>query len=149
MNLFSVSVNSTKIVERMSELNDILNHFTSKKLILRKSEKSKALHFWEPIVKDILERVKKKDIRFAGMEMQFKGSYYERCKVGEPDEFDLMLVMRNLELNGDPYDDSEDDGMSEPPTGRDTNYHACNQLIQRLIFIYRRDEALTMFLLQL
>ena len=118
----------------MSELNDTLNHFTSKKVTLRKSEKREALHFWEPIVKDILEHVKKKDIRFAGMEMQFKGSYYERCKVGEPDEFDLMLVMKNLELNGDPYDDNEDDGMSEPPTGRDTNYHAWNQLYWKTDF---------------
>ncbi|XP_067042668.1 cyclic GMP-AMP synthase-like receptor 1 isoform X4 [Acropora muricata] len=103
----------------MSELNDILNRFTNEKVSLRnsKSEKRKALDFWEPKVRDILENVKQKDPRFAGMEMQFKGSYYERCKVGEPDEFDLMLVMKNLELNGDPYDDPEDDRMSEPPTG--------------------------------
>ena len=131
-------MNSTKIVERMSELNDKLNRFTNEKVSLRKSEKRKALDFWEPKVRDILENVKEKDTRFAGMEMQFKGSYYERCKVGEPDEFDLMLVMKNLELNGDPYDDTEDDGMSEPPTGRDTIALGIN-FIQRMIFIYRRD----------
>lgn len=140
LNSFSVSVNSTKIVERMSELNDILNRFTNEKVSLRnsKSEKRKALDFWEPKVRDILENVKEKDTRFAGMEMQFKGSYYERCKVGEPDEFDLMLVMKNLELNGDPYDDPEDDRMSEPPTGRDTIALGIN-FIQIMIFIYRRD----------
>ena len=113
----------------MSELNDILNRFTSiKKVTPSKGEKEKALEFWEPIVKDILKYVKKRDTRFAGMEIQFKGSYYERCKVGEPDEFDLMLVIKTLELNGDPYDDTEDDGMSEPPTGRDTSYRAWSQL---------------------
>ena len=102
----------------MSKLNDILNRFTSEKVALRKSEKRKALDFWDPIVKNILKYVKDKDTRFAGMEMKFKGSYYERCKVGEADEFDLMLVIKKLELDGDPYGDTEDDGMSEPPTGR-------------------------------
>ena len=101
----------------MSELNDILKLFTSKKVELRRSEKREALAFWDPKVKKILKYVEDKDTRFAGMEIKFKGSYYERCKVGEPDEFDLMLVIKKLELDGDPYGDTEDDGMSEPPTG--------------------------------
>ena len=44
------------------------------------------------------------------------GSYYERAKVKEPDEFDLMLIMDNLELDDAPFE--EDDGFSEPPIGK-------------------------------
>ncbi|XP_029192123.2 protein mab-21-like 2 [Acropora millepora] len=101
----------------MSQLNIILNRFTSDKVMLRKSEKAKALEFWEPKVDNILRSIKRKDERFARMETQRKGSYYERCKVGKPDEFDLTLVLENLELDDEPYDDTEDDGMGEPPKG--------------------------------
>ena len=114
---------STTMDENMSQLNTILNRVTSDKVTLRKSEKTKALQFWEPIVDNILRGVKRKDKkRFAKMETLFKGSYYERCKVGKPDEFDLTLVLENLELDDEPYDDSEDDEMGEPPKGRYT-YH--------------------------
>lgn len=109
--------------ENMSQLNTILNRVTNDKVTLRKSEKTKALQFWEPIVDNILRGVKRKDKkRFAKMETLFKGSYYERCKVGQPDEFDLTLVLENLELDDEPYDDTEDAGMGEPPIGRCT-YH--------------------------
>ncbi|XP_067043837.1 cyclic GMP-AMP synthase-like receptor 1 isoform X2 [Acropora muricata] len=101
----------------MSQLNIILNRFTNEKVTLRKTEKTRALEFWEPKVEEILRRVKRKDERFARMETQRKGSYYERCKVGKPDEFDLTLVLENLELDDEPYDDTEDDGMGEPPKG--------------------------------
>ena len=119
---FSLTEFSTKIDENMSQLNTILNRFTSDKVMLRKSEKAKALEFWEPKVDNILRSIKRKDERFAKMETLFKGSYYERCKVGQPDEFDLTLVLENLELDDEPYGDTEDDGMGEPPKGRYT-YH--------------------------
>ena len=107
----------------MAQLNAILNLYTSEKVTLRQDEKTEALDFCWPIVGEILEYVKLKDSRFAAMEIVGKGSYYERCKVGEPDEFDLMLVIKDLELDDDPYSDTEDDEMSaEPPTGRYT-YH--------------------------
>ena len=104
----------------MSQLNEILKRYTSEKVTLRKDDKSEALDFCWPVVEEILEYVKIKDTRFAGMEVERKGSYYERCKVGEPDEFDLMLVIKDLELNG--VYEFIYDGMSEPPTGRYT-YH--------------------------
>lgn len=98
----------------MSHLNPILNRYTREKVTLRQSEKSKAKDFCQPIVEGIVEYVKIKDTRFAGMEIQRSGSYYERCKVGEPDEFDFMLVIKGLELDG-VY---EYDGMGEAPKGR-------------------------------
>lgn len=99
----------------MSHLNPILNRYTREKVTLRQSEKRKAKDFCQPIVEVIVEYVKIKDIRFAGMEIQRSGSYYERCKVGEPDEFDFMLVIKGLELDA-VY---EYNGMSEAPKGRD------------------------------
>ena len=99
------------------ELNTILNRFTNKTVLLRSERKTEALKSWEPIVKNILDRVKAKDKRFASLQTFPHGGYYERTKVKEPDEFDLMLVMDNLELQGG-YDSDEDDGLSEPPIGR-------------------------------
>lgn len=102
--------------EDLRRLNGVLNRFTDKNIKLRQTEKTEALNLWQPIVGNIVENVKTRDDRFATIEILPTGSYYERAKVGEPDEFDLMLVMDNLELDGDPYEE-ENDGMSEPPTG--------------------------------
>ena len=99
------------------ELNTILNRFTNKTVLLRQERKTEALKCWEPIVKGILDSVKRKDRRFASLQTFPTGGYYERTKVKEPDEFDLMLVMDNLELDGEPYDSDENDGLSEPPIG--------------------------------
>lgn len=98
-------------------LNAVLNRFINNNVQLRQTEKTEALNVWQPIVQNIVEVVKQSDERFARLQILPTGSYYERSKVGEPDEFDLMLVMENLELDDHPYEEEEDDGMSEPPTG--------------------------------
>ena len=103
--------------EDLRRLNVVLNRFTATNVKLRQSEKTEALKLWTPIVENIVEKVKERDDRFRITQILKTGSYYERAKVGEPDEFDLMLVMDNLELDGDPYEEEENDGMSEPPTG--------------------------------
>ena len=103
--------------EDLRRLNGVLNRFTDANVKLRQSEKTEALDLWQPIVGNIVEKVKERDARFARIQIFPTGSYYERAKVGEPDEFDLMLVMDNLELDDDPYEEEENDGMSEPPTG--------------------------------
>ena len=102
--------------ETLGRLNTVLNRFTKSNVELRRDRKTEALKSWEPIVEKIVDYVKR-DGRFAKLRIFHTGSYYERSKVGEPDEFDLMLVMDNLELDGDPYGEEENDGMSEPPTG--------------------------------
>jgi len=98
-------------------LNSLLNQFTDSYVKIRRNRKKEALKAWQPIVDAIVTRVKTMDPRFARLQILPFGSFYERAKVGEPDEFDLMLVVDNLELDGDPYDSGEDDGLSEPPTG--------------------------------
>ena len=102
--------------EDLNRLNRVLNRFTTDNVQLRQTEKKQALELWQPIVKHIVGYVQR-DARFAKIQIFRTGSYYERAKVGEPDEFDLMLVMDNLELDDAPYEDDEDDGMTEPPTG--------------------------------
>ena len=98
-------------------LNTVLNRFTNSNVVLRKRLKTDALEHWEPIVNRVVQKVKESDDRFSKMQILRTGSYYERTKVDAPDEFDLMLVVENLELDDDPYSDDEDDGMSEPPKG--------------------------------
>ena len=102
--------------ESLGSLNTVLNRFTDSNVKVRQGRKTEALNSWQLTVKKIVDYVKR-DGRFAKLRILPTGSYYERSKVGEPDEFDLMLVMDNLELDDDPYGEEENDGMSEPPTG--------------------------------
>ena len=105
--------------EALGRLNTVLNRFTDSNVKVRQDRKTEALNSWQPIVEEIVDYVKERDNygRFARLRIFPTGSYYERSKVGEPDEFDLMLVVDNLELDGDPYGEEENDGMSEPPPG--------------------------------
>lgn len=96
-------------------LNAILNRLTTEVIQLRKDRKRVALLCWEPIVREILDEVKRKDHRFRALHIFPTGSYYERVKIKEPDEFDLMLIMDNLELDDAPFE--EEDGFSPPPFG--------------------------------
>ena len=98
----------------MLQLRAFLKRFTREFVTLRKNETGKAVDFWDPIVENILQYIRYADPRFAGMKRLSGGSYYERCKVGEPDEFDLMVEIKGLELDDETY---VYDGMSEPPTG--------------------------------
>lgn len=102
--------------ESLGSLNTVLNRFTDSNVKVRQDRKTEALNSWQLTVEKIVDYVKR-DGRFAKLRIFPTGSYYERSKVGEPDEFDLMLVMDNLELDDDPYGEEENDGMSEPPTG--------------------------------
>ena len=79
-------------------LNNILNRYTERNVKIRREMKTKALECWQPIVKAIVEYVKRTDDRFASLRTFPTGSYYEGTKVKEPNEFDLMLVMEDLSI---------------------------------------------------
>ena len=106
-------------MDRNATLNSLLNQFTDRYVKLRRDSKTVALRAWQPIVDAIVADVKGRDRlgRFARLRILPTGSYYERAKVGKPDEFDLMLVMDNLELDDDPYGPDEYDGLGEQPKG--------------------------------
>ena len=95
------------------QMNTLLNHFTAHHVQLRREEKKEALSSWKPIVEAILPYVRERNDYLASLQCLFSGSSYEGTKVGEPDEFDLMLVMTNAifrEIKDLP-------GVSKPPTG--------------------------------
>ena len=79
-------------------LNNFLNWYTERKVKTRREMKTKALECWQPIVKEIVDYVKRSDDRFASLCTFPTGSYYEGAKVKEPNEFDLMLVMEDLPI---------------------------------------------------
>ena len=79
-------------------LNNYLNWYTERNVKTRREMKTKALECWQPIVKEIVDYVKRTDDRFASLRTFPTGSYYEGTKVKEPNEFDLMLVMEDLPI---------------------------------------------------
>lgn len=98
-------------------LEQLLNRYFNKKIQLRKERKSKALSTWQPVVDKILEEVKRVDKRYD-LTPFMGGSYYERTKTKEPDEFDIMLEILSLTLGEwETYDGREDGLSSEPPEG--------------------------------
>lgn len=118
------------------DLNSLLYRFTISNVQLRRNRKTEALNSWQTIVNAIVEHVKRNDRRFAKLRILPTGSYYERAKVGEPDEFDLMLEVDNLELDDEPFD--EDDGLREPPTGTSKEIsfiHAWTLILVRLLHV--------------
>ena len=133
-------------MDRNATLNFRLNQFTDSHVKLRRDGKTVALRAWQPIVDAIVDGVKRRDRfdRFASLSILPTGSYYERAKVGEPDEFDLMLVMDNLELDDDPYDSGEDDGLSarDPPKGKlkALQLHAFKTFSSLQAFINQKDK---------
>ena len=95
------------------QMNTLLNHFTAHYVQLRGEEKREASSSWEPIVEAILAYVRERNDYLASFQYLFSGSSYEGTKVGEPDEFDVMLVMKNTifrEVKDLP-------GVNKPPTG--------------------------------
>ncbi|XP_078345906.1 cyclic GMP-AMP synthase-like receptor 1 [Oculina patagonica] len=94
------------------DLNSLLNRFTISSVQLRRKRKTEALNSWKPIVNEILACVKAGKKCFANLQIIHSGSYYEKTKVGEPDEFDLMLVMDNVE-----FEELPGFACSKPPTG--------------------------------
>ena len=86
-----------------ANLNNFLNWYTERKVKTRREMKTKALKYWKPIVKAIVDYVKRTDDRFASLRTFPTGSYYEGTKVKEPNEFDLMLVMEDLPIGNIGY----------------------------------------------
>ena len=104
--------------EDLSNLNTLLNRFTAINVPLRHDRKTEALTTWKPIVKSILDDVKERKECFASIKTFNSGSYYERTKVGEPDEFDLMVVLNNVEF----FEvTNRFSGLTKPPTGKYCN----------------------------
>ncbi|NWI86504.1 CGAS synthase, partial [Pitta sordida] len=58
------------------------------------------------VVSHLVQAIRSKDGPFSSIERQSAGSYYERVKISEPNEFDIMLVMPVARLQLDESDDT-------------------------------------------
>ena len=99
------------------QMNTLLNHFTTYYVQLSRDEKKEASSSWKPIVEAILayvrERSRERNDYLATLQILHGGSSYEGTKVGEPDEFDWMLVMKNAVF----HEVKEHPDVNKPPTG--------------------------------
>ena len=82
--------------QKLIDLNRDLKKYFERNVQLSQKRKNEALSYWEPIVDWIINYVKRSDDRFASLRRFGSGSYYERAKVREPNEFDLMLIFEGL-----------------------------------------------------
>ena len=95
------------------EMNTLLNHFTAHHVQLRREEKREASSSWKPIVEAILAYVRERNDYLASFQFLFSGSSYEGTKVEEPNEFDLILVMKNAIFR----EIKDLSCVNKPPTG--------------------------------
>ncbi|NXE87467.1 CGAS synthase, partial [Menura novaehollandiae] len=58
------------------------------------------------VVSHLVQAIRSKDGAFSSIERQSAGSYYERVKISEPNEFDIMLVMPVARIQLDEADDT-------------------------------------------
>ncbi|NXE11985.1 CGAS synthase, partial [Lophotis ruficrista] len=58
------------------------------------------------VVSQLVQAIRARDSRFGSIERLSAGSYYERVKISEPNEFDIMLVMPVARLQLDQSDDT-------------------------------------------
>ncbi|NXE25353.1 CGAS synthase, partial [Ardeotis kori] len=58
------------------------------------------------VVSQLVQAIRTRDSSFSSIEKLSAGSYYERVKISEPNEFDIMLVMPVARLQLDPSDDT-------------------------------------------
>lgn len=101
------------------DLKEALNRYTCNNVQIKKARKKEALNVWEEAVRRIIANVSRRDSRFEIQNVLSGGSFYERLKVKEPNEFDLMLEMKKLELDDQPYEEEDHLGV-EPPVGYTT-----------------------------
>ncbi|NWX33863.1 CGAS synthase, partial [Notiomystis cincta] len=58
------------------------------------------------VVSHLVQAIRSKDSCFSSVERQSAGSYYERVKISEPNEFDIMLVIKVPRIQLDESDDT-------------------------------------------
>ena len=83
------------------DMNRLLRHYLNDRLQLSQEVSKKAIKDTEPVIKLVLEKVKAKDPRFD-MEIKYRGSYYEKVKIKEADEFDIDLCIKSLQVEAPP-----------------------------------------------
>ncbi|XP_068039933.1 cyclic GMP-AMP synthase isoform X2 [Anomalospiza imberbis] len=76
------------------------------RLSLPREDVSKASTLVNTAVSHLVQAIRGKDSFFSSIEPHNAGSYYERVKISEPNEFDIMLVMPVTRIQLDESDDT-------------------------------------------
>uniref|UniRef100_A0A8C3QA46 Uncharacterized protein n=1 Tax=Geospiza parvula TaxID=87175 RepID=A0A8C3QA46_GEOPR len=76
------------------------------RLSLLREDVSEASTLVNTVVPHLVQAIRDKDSCFSSIERQSAGSYYERVKISEPNEFDIMLVMPVTRIQLDESDDT-------------------------------------------
>ncbi|XP_059698595.1 cyclic GMP-AMP synthase [Haemorhous mexicanus] len=76
------------------------------RLSLPRQDVSEASTLVNTVVSHLVQTIRGKDSCFSSIERQSAGSYYERVKISEPNEFDIMLVMPVPRIQLDESDDT-------------------------------------------
>ncbi|XP_041333401.1 cyclic GMP-AMP synthase [Pyrgilauda ruficollis] len=76
------------------------------RLSLPREDVSEASKLVKKVVPHLVQAIRGKDSCFSSIEQQSAGSYYERVKISEPNEFDIMLVMPVTRIQLDESDDT-------------------------------------------
>ncbi|KAI1241140.1 Cyclic GMP-AMP synthase, partial [Lamprotornis superbus] len=76
------------------------------RLSLARDDVSEAATLVNRVVSHLVQAIRAKDSCFSSIERQSAGSYYERVKISEPNEFDIMLVMPVARIQLDEADDT-------------------------------------------
>ncbi|KAM7061244.1 cyclic GMP-AMP synthase [Acridotheres tristis] len=76
------------------------------RLSLARDDVSEAATLVNLVVSHLVQAIRAKDSCFSSIERQSAGSYYERVKISEPNEFDIMLVMPVPRIQLDEADDT-------------------------------------------
>ncbi|KAM7027317.1 cyclic GMP-AMP synthase isoform 1-T1 [Passerculus sandwichensis] len=63
------------------------------RLSLLREDVSEASTLVNEVVRQLVQAIRDKESCFSSMKQQNAGSYYERVKISEPNEFDIMLVI--------------------------------------------------------
>ncbi|XP_075603624.1 cyclic GMP-AMP synthase [Balearica regulorum gibbericeps] len=97
----AVAVRQPSSVAGSLRLRDVLSQ-----LSLGRQDVSEASGLVNNVVSQLIQAIRSKDGTFSSIERLGAGSYYERVKTSEPNEFDIMLVMPVSRLQLDESDDS-------------------------------------------
>ncbi|XP_062344568.1 cyclic GMP-AMP synthase [Cinclus cinclus] len=76
------------------------------RLSLAREDVSEAATLVNLVVSHLVQAIRGKDSCFGSIALQSAGSYYERVKISEPNEFDIMLVMPVVRIQLDEADDT-------------------------------------------
>ncbi|KAM6082347.1 cyclic GMP-AMP synthase [Chlamydotis macqueenii] len=85
---------------------DLRLHQVLPRLSLGRQDVSEASAVVNEVVSQLIQAIRTRDSRFSSIEKLSAGSYYERVKISEPNEFDIMLVMPVARLQLDQSDDT-------------------------------------------